>query len=242
MTPGTVVYVHALAAWFVLGTPALGIVTYRRSARRVAAGLRTKASYLRSLIPRQAASACLVCALWWVGAVPPAPLGLGAPRSWGLTAALSVAIGGLLVWASLRLRRRAPEIRKRLDARAALLIPDSPEERRWFAGVCLMGGVFEELAYRGFMFFYVRLLVPGINDIEVALLTSLLFGLGHVYQGLKGIMSTALAGLVLAVLYLVGGDLIVPIVTHVVGNIRALLIFPADGSNRSPSTGVNSPV
>src|SRR5579862_782026 len=143
-----VLYAHALAVLFVVGAPAFGAVTYRRSLRRIAAGVRTKSAYLRSLIPRQVASAGLVCGLWWLGGVPRAQLGLGAPRSWALTVVAAIAIVGYLVWSSLRLRARAPDIRKRLDARAGALIPDSPEERRWFAGVCIAGGVFEEIAYR----------------------------------------------------------------------------------------------
>jgi membrane protease YdiL (CAAX protease family) len=232
MPPLTSLYAHALAAAFVAGAPALGLLTCRRAQRRIAAGLGTKAHYLRSLIPRQVASACLVCGLWWFGNVPRAQLGLGPPRSWPVTIGLAIAIVGYFVWASVRLRARAPELRARLDARASGLIPDSPEERRWFAGVCIAGGVFEELAYRGFMFSYLTMLAPGINSVELAVSTSLLFGIGHAYQGWKGIVSTALAGLVVAALYVIGGDLILPVVTHVVANMRALLIFPA----RQPSS------
>jgi membrane protease YdiL (CAAX protease family) len=49
--------------------------------------------------------------------------------------------------------------------------------------------------------------------------------MGHLYQGWKGVVSTALGGLIIAGLYVLTGNLLVPMVAHATANLRALLIF-----------------
>jgi uncharacterized protein len=83
----------------------------------------------------------------------------------------------------------------------------------------------EELLYRGFLFCYLALWFPHINRLECALVSSLIFGMGHLYQGWKGILSTGLGGLVLAGFYVLTGNLLLPMVVHAATNLRALLIF-----------------
>ena len=129
-------------------------------------------------------------------------------------------------YGGVRLWDKSGQIRKRLGERAGALIPDTTEERRWFATVCGGGGLFEELAYRGFFFYYLALVFPPINGVEKALVTSLVFGAGHLYQGAKGVLSTGIAGPIMAALYLVCGNLLLPVVAHIAANMRVLLIFP----------------
>jgi membrane protease YdiL (CAAX protease family) len=59
------------------------------------------------------------------------------------------------------------------------------------------------------------------------LIHAILFGLGHTYQGITGVLDTFLAGLVLGVLYLRGkGNLWLPILTHgIIDTTGFLLIF-----------------
>ncbi|MGA8271760.1 MAG: CPBP family intramembrane glutamic endopeptidase, partial [Candidatus Sulfotelmatobacter sp.] len=45
------------------------------------------------------------------------------------------------------------------------------------------------------------------------------------YQGWKGILSTGLVGLILAGLYVLTGNLLVPMVVHATADLRAALIF-----------------
>lgn len=220
-------YSHLLAAYILVVIPVMGFFRHRGAKERMQAGdALAKVRFLRELVARQAINICLVCGLWLFGGVPRWKLGACAPPSWWLTGGLTAAAAIFLVVWGLRLRARSGEIRKRLDERAGALIPDSVAERRWFATVCIGGGVFEELAYRGFLFYYLSLVFPAINGAEKAFVTSLLFGAGHIYQGWKGVLSTGVAGLIMASLYLVGGNLLLPIVAHIAANMRVLLIFP----------------
>jgi membrane protease YdiL (CAAX protease family) len=51
------------------------------------------------------------------------------------------------------------------------------------------------------------------------IVSSLIFGLGHEYQGVAGIMRTGLVGLLFAVLYVSSGSIWIPIIGHVLFDI-----------------------
>jgi uncharacterized protein len=230
------IYSHFLAAYLLIITPLFGYFRHRKAKERMQSGDRlAKALLLREVLIRQVINTCLVCGLWIFGGVPGALLGLRAPPSWLLTIGLTVATAIFLVVSALRLRAKSGQIREKLDQRAGALLPDSATERRWFAAICVCGGIYEELAYRGFLFYYLGLVIPQINGVEKGLVTSVLFGLGHLYQGRKGMIATGVAGLIMAAFYLVGGNLLLPVVAHIIGNLRALLIFPSrsTGENRA---------
>jgi uncharacterized protein len=224
---------HLLAAYLLVMIPVMGCFRHRKVKERMQTGdALAKVRFLRELFVKQVVNICLVGALWRIGGVPGAELGVHPPASWWLTGGLAAAGAIFLVTSGFRLRSKSGEIRPKLEERAAALLPDSMAERRWFAAVCVGGGVFEELAYRGFLFYYLSLVFPPINGLEKALVASLLFGVGHLYQGWKGVLSTGVAGLVMASLYLVSGSLLLPIFSHTLANMRVLLIFPSGGTQK----------
>jgi uncharacterized protein len=224
--PPVTIYMHLLAAYLLLAIPILGYLRFRNAQRRTDTGnSRAKVRTLRMLVVRQAVSICLLSGLWVFGGIPAPRLGLGAPPSWWLTGGLTVAATGFFVVSGIRLRAKAGKLREKLDQRAGVLLPNSMEERRWFAAVCIGGGVFEELAFRGFLFYYLSIVIPHINVLEKILVSALLFGMGHLYQGWKGIASTGAAGFIMGGLYILGGNLLLPVVAHIMGNMRVLLIF-----------------
>ena len=215
---------HLITAFLVVVAPWLA---WRR-ARRLAQATESdaKVRLFRRLVLRQVVLATTIGALWLVGGVPPARLGLSAPSSWWLTIVAAIVIVGYLTMSALRLRGRAPEFRARMRDRAgALLLPESPEEVRWFVLVSLGSGLSEELAYRGFLFYYLGKYVPGAGPLELLVLTSILFGVAHLYQGWRGIVATAMAGVIMGGLYLLSGSLLLPMLTHALGNMRAAIIF-----------------
>lgn len=215
---------HLIAAFLVVIAPWLA----DRRARRLtqAADPRAKVRLFRRLVLRQVVLSATICAVWLVGGIAPARLGLSAPSPWWLTTGAAIVILGYLTLSALRLRRRAPEFRARMRDRAgALLLPESSEEVRWFVLVSLGSGLSEELAYRGFLFYYLGKYVPGAGALELLVLTSILFGVAHLYQGWRGIVATAIAGVIMGGLYLLSGSLLLPMLTHACGNMRAAIIF-----------------
>ena len=222
----TIVLAHLLAAYTVLAAPWLGYVWYQRARRQIAAGVPdAKVRLYRELVVEQVITTGVVLVLWR-GGLSATSLGLVAPRSWAWTGTALFVIVGALVWSSLQLRPKARKIREKLQNSIGALLPDSHQERFWFGAISVGAGISEELVYRGFLLLYLNLYLPHLNTAERVLLTSLSFGLGHIYQGWKPAIGTGILGIALAGLYLMSGSLLLPMLVHAAMDWWGLLIFP----------------
>jgi uncharacterized protein len=108
------------------------------------------------------------------------------------------------------------------------LLPVSHEERVWWVLLSVTAGIGEELLYRGFILHYLRGHIaagPALDLTLAWLLSSLAFGIGHVYQGLRGVTETTIAGLTFGLLAILTGNLALPIVLHSLIDLRILLTY-----------------
>ncbi len=106
------------------------------------------------------------------------------------------------------------------------LLPQSRPERAWFAGAGVCAGVCEEFLYRGFLLNYLHVF-PWKLDIAITLVFAcLVFGAVHLYQGTGAVLQTVLLALGLSVLFLTTRSLLLPIVLHVLINLRVLMVLP----------------
>jgi uncharacterized protein len=101
-----------------------------------------------------------------------------------------------LQWLNLRRVGRVPvEARGPLQAIAERILPQSTAELLPYLALAITAGLCEEFLYRGFamaVLFHI-----GFQAWAVVLLSSLLFGLAHSYQGRGGIVMTLLIGIIL---------------------------------------------
>jgi len=130
----------------------------------------------------------------------PADFGLASGRSLELVVA-GVGGGaaiGALQWLNLRrigkMKGEAPELLRKLAKR---LLPVSLVEFLPYSALAITAGVCEEFLYRGFAL--AAMTRSGAPMWLSILLTSVLFGLAHAYQGKAGILSTGLFGVLLAI-------------------------------------------
>jgi uncharacterized protein len=121
-----------------------------------------------------------------------------------------------------RLRSKAGKAAKRL----AFLLPSTGEERQWWWLVCLTAGICEEVVYRGFLFHYLHIAPFHLSLMWALAVSTLIFGIGHLYQGAAGAASTVVAGALFGMMYLMTGNLILPIVVHAAMDLRVLLMLP----------------
>lgn len=149
-----------------------------------------------------------------------AALGLGEPN-WGRFLAavqviIFVAIGQ--AWQGKRILSN-PDKRGRSLARLGRIepfLPHTREELRRFCAVGVAAGVGEEILYRGYLLWYLR----QFGNLEVAVLVSaIVFGLAHSYQGRMGVLRTGLIGLVLALLYVLTDALYASMFLHALINL-----------------------
>jgi membrane protease YdiL (CAAX protease family) len=111
---------------------------------------------------------------------------------------LGGAIIATLQWLNLRRMGRLPvSARGPLQAIAARIFPRSTVELLAFLALALTAGLCEEFLYRGFAMAALTRL--GSPDWVAVLISSILFGLAHLYQGRGGFLSTLVIGTVFGV-------------------------------------------
>jgi uncharacterized protein len=108
--------------------------------------------------------------------------------------------------------------------------PATWTERRWWVLVCITAGVCEETLFRGFMLHYLHAFPWTLNLTLALLIASVIFGSNHLYQGAGGVAGTAIVGFLFGLLFLLTGNLLLPIILHGVMDLRILAILrpPAD--------------
>jgi membrane protease YdiL (CAAX protease family) len=102
---------------------------------------------------------------------------------------------------------RVPQkMRGPLQALAERILPQSTKERVAFFALAVTAGICEEFLYRGFaMAAFTR---AGMPAWTVVVLSSILFGLAHLYQGRGGLVGTMLLGLLFGTVRITLGSLV----------------------------------
>lgn len=125
--------------------------------------------------------------------------------------------------------KQRAEAKKQLvdDKRAGAvnMLPRTKKEKWLFSLLSLSAGVCEEILYRGFMVFLLQGILPDVPIYLIALISVVIFGLGHFYQGMQGIITTGVFGAVLMCLFLVTGSLIPGIVLHFLADFSSTFLL-----------------
>ena len=142
----------------------------------------------------------------------------------GLIAGLLIVIflPAVLALRSEKIRTRSGKAAKRL----AFLLPSTGEERQWWWVVCITAGICEEVVYRGFLLHYLHVVPFHLSLTWALALSSVIFGIGHLYQGIAGAVQTIVIGFVLGAMFLMTGNLLLPIAVHAAMDLRILAMLP----------------
>jgi membrane protease YdiL (CAAX protease family) len=230
-----------LAAYLVAGEPVAGYVLHRRFEGRLQRDPAVRRSFYRRLLVLEWGLAVVAAVVWSAApGVGLAGVGLAWPRALP-GPVTAVAVLAVLVFLLVSLRamasgalRAAGETRPRRpgDGRHAdpgvhstlALLPRTTGERRLFTVVGLTAGICEEWLYRGVFLAVVSALLGAPPEPVLVVVAAAAFGLAHAYQGVAGIVTTAVLGGVLAALYLDTGSLLLPVVLHAAIDLRFLLV------------------
>lgn len=109
-------------------------------------------------------------------------------------------------------------------------MPHRDHEYPLFAALACTAGLCEEFLFRGYLLWYLGHVVP----VPVAyVLQSVVFGVAHFYQGLRGIVMTGLAGAFFTGVRIVSGSLWPAMLIHALMDLHAgdlaRRVFPPDG-------------
>jgi membrane protease YdiL (CAAX protease family) len=134
------------------------------------------------------------------------------PAIWALAAVFAAA----LIFVTYRsvqslATEEASELPLHLN-RLLRILPTNRTERAAFVVLALTAGFCEEILYRGFLIYALDSVLPHIAIAVV--LGGVAFGVGHTYQGKQGMITTGVLGVVLGILYVLGGSLWPVILVH----------------------------
>jgi len=209
--------------------PVHGALTYRRYLRRIEAGqpIDRVSIYRWTGILQWFALVVLITCWYWLNR-PYADLGLVHNGGSGFYVGVTILIGvtGFLLY--YWHRSKAMSIDEKSNQAKTLgklihLLPRTDKELRAFLKLSVTAGIVEEIIYRGFVIWYISLFMPLWAAV---VLSSVLFGIGHSYQGVGGAIKTGLAGLAFGALYVLTGSIWIPIFAHVlIDALQGLMIL-----------------
>lgn len=214
MDPG--ILDHLIAVFLVVVAPLVGMREHERLVSQSARGMPgVRLRTYRQTMIKEWGGVTILLAVWLLAGRSLVALGFGGDSGlaawigWALTA---VIVCGLVAQAILVPRHASSRqaLRQQVESLREL-IPQDEREARLFAALSITAGVCEEVAYRGFLLAYATSFVglwPAVG------LSSLVFGIGHAYQGPRGILKTGGVGLVMALLFVLTGGLWAPMLVH----------------------------
>ncbi|HEV7654301.1 MAG TPA: type II CAAX endopeptidase family protein [Mycobacteriales bacterium] len=212
-----------LAAYLVLGQPAVGWWSARRQHRAGDRDARRR-RYRRTMILEWSLTAAAVLLALAGPGLDLGDLGLRWPRGSAYT--LVGAVGFVVSLGLLMLLRRRVDQGAGVVAPAEVtaLLPRTAKERRSFAQLALTAGICEELLYRGFLLAVVAAFAPELGPWRLVLVSALAFAVAHTYQGVTGMLTAGVLGAGFAILFLGSGSLLLPVLYHVLIDLRLLLL------------------
>lgn len=93
-------------------------------------------------------------------------------------------------------------------------LPITKEEKWVWNFVAISAGITEEIIYRGYLFYALAIVFPSLSLIQILFVATLLFGIGHIYQGTKVIKPTII-GLIFGAFYIVFDSVFPIIILHI---------------------------
>jgi uncharacterized protein len=242
---GAVEVVTALMfAYVVFVVPIRGRSRYERFRLEVANDPSARLRYYRSSLPRKYALSLVVVALFFANHRDASGIRLATSAATTTASLLPIMIG--IVLGAVLIRRRAGRPASRIKLarslrRIADLLPRTVGERRTWVFVAITAGVTEELIYRGFVLSALAHVSPSADRFTLLVIGGVIFGLAHMYQGIKGAILTGLLGVVFGGVMIAAG-LFAAMVVHTLIDLRVLVIPSdlatqlVDGAPRGPDS------
>ena len=208
---------HLLFLVLAVVHPVLGYFSFRRLLRRIAAGERIDRAHLYNMTMIGHWTLFAVALALWAGASRDwQTLGLGLDLDARFLAGIALTVVGIVF---LLRQVRDIDTADQADIRTVhralgkleVIIPRNGNELGRFYALSTTAGIVEELLWRGYIIWYLAWFVP---TWAAALLSAVLFGIAHAYQGPANLPRITLVGLAFAGLYLLTGSVWLPMILH----------------------------
>lgn len=213
---------HLFVLLLLVAQPVHGAYAHRKYIARVRAGTaESRAKLYRDIHVFEWTALTVLVVTWFLFERPLTALGFRVDFGAGflMAAAIVVAICVYLLIAIRSVRRSSSEERDaQIEALGDLkhFVPQTQADYRRFIGVSVTAGIVEETLYRGFLFWYLLQFAPMWTAVIVS---SVIFALGHSYQGIGGMLRVFVVGIVAGVLYALSGSIWLVMVAHALFDI-----------------------
>jgi membrane protease YdiL (CAAX protease family) len=220
-----------MAAYTVLVEPFLRTNFYRMLKKQLNTAPDVRILYYRTQVLWEWSWVVVLVVITIPISQPLAWIGLALPNlyGWFILAALLLGVGLSIIL--LRRNPRALESMQHSIEASSIFLPTTPTERKWFVVAALTAGICEELLYRGFLTRYLSIYFPSFGFLVVSILSGIIYGLSRAYQGLRGILQTALTGFSYAIIFYLSGNLLSSFGTTpasgVIGSLLPVMVFHA---------------
>jgi uncharacterized protein len=192
--------------------PWRGRVRLRELLAKPKVGASERIALYLSTIAFQWIAAAVVAWRGWAHGFRPTQLGLVVHGPWrlALVGIFGAGVIATLQWLNLRrMGRQDARVPAVLKGLAQRILPQSTREMPTFFALAVTAGICEEFIYRGFAI--AVFLRAGLPSWSVVLLSSVLFGLAHLYQGRGGLLGTMILGALFGAARM-GYDSLVPVI------------------------------
>jgi membrane protease YdiL (CAAX protease family) len=217
---------HLLVGYIVFVTPWLGRWKYRQLKTKLAAGIAdAKIKADRQGVLSQWLRVALVLGIAGVDARYRAAIQLLKPGYASAALPFLITFVPMIGLSTVWFRHQGDRQFERIRKTAGTILPCTAPEKAWFAGISVGAGVSEELVFRAFLLCYLKTWLPALGLYGALAVSSVIFGLNHLYQGYRGVLGTTMIGVVLGLLYYQFGGLLVPMVVHALIDLRIILIL-----------------
>lgn len=139
-------------------------------------------------------------------------------------AVLTVLYFVYLVYSLIALRINAIQkksIKQKIPEEIKTLLPITKKEKHIWILTAFTAGICEEVLFRGVLIYMLSDLFPNLHNFIILLIAALIFGIGHIYQGLTEAIKPMILGLIFGFIYISFGTIIPGIVLHVMQDLCA---------------------
>jgi membrane protease YdiL (CAAX protease family) len=210
-------------AYFIVYETIWGLRAYPKILAGILDGSLERRSLYRRMMAGLWLPTLLVGLLVALGRISLADLGLRGPAIRGpawlsySAAALALLYFAYLCYCLVALRVNAAKglsLSQPLPPEIKALLPLTRKEKGLWVLTALTAGVTEELLFRGFLFYLLGALFPALPLAAILGISTLAFGIGHLYQGPAEAIKPMLLGAVFGAFYLSFGTILPCILLH----------------------------
>lgn len=224
---------------YYLGQMAWGIRAFPRIVEAIRQGRLRRTRFYGALMIGQWLPAAGILLLIAFGRFSLGDVGLAwfRPAQTGWLVIVASALAGLYfcylalsLWSLRRNAKSGGGTSQKMPERLLPMFPVTAQEKRSWACTALTVGFAEELLFRGFLLYALGALFPALPVTAVLLISTALFGLGHLYQGIGEAVKPLLLGFLFGVFAIAFGTILPCILLHAMQDLCAVYLAGKDGT------------